>query len=152
MNTLQARNEAIIDAPVSTIWTIITDINALPKVNPGIITAKGRMDVLYETRTCEIMNRGKRGTMVEKLIEFIPNKQTVWTIESDTMGMKKMLHDTRFVLNLESVNEKQTRVISETYYRPANLLAKIMNKLKMKKMISKAQEQILANLQSLIAK
>jgi hypothetical protein len=149
MNQLQARNELIIDAPVERLWAIITDINVLHKVNPGVVKASGRMDIQGEKRTCEIDNKGKKGTMVERLIELVPGKKTVWTIEKDTMGMSKMLRDTRFVFYLEKMNDRQTRVINETYYKPANILAQVLNVLLMKRMISKAQEQILANLKSL---
>jgi uncharacterized protein YndB with AHSA1/START domain len=80
MSPLQARNEAIINAPVSSVWAIITDINLLPQINPGVIKASGRMDKQGETRTCEMDNRGKRGTMTEKLVELVPEKKTVWAI------------------------------------------------------------------------
>lgn len=149
MSKLQARNETVINAPVGDIWALITDINALHKVNPGVIKASGRMDKQGETRTCDIDNKGRKGTMTEKLIELVPEKKTVWTIESDTMGWSKMLKDTRFCFNLEKLGDSKTKVVTETYYTPANLMAKIMNGLMMKKMISKAQEQILTNVKSL---
>ena len=152
MNTLQARNEAVINAPVESLWALLTDINSLHKINPGVIKASGRMDRQGETRTCEIENNGRTGTMIERLIELVPQKKTVWAIESDTMGMSRMLNDTRFVFNLEQLNEKQTKVINETYYQPTNLVAKIINGLMMKRMIRKAQEQILFNLRSLTEK
>ena len=50
MSKLQARNEAIINAPVSKIWSLITDINQLHKVNPGVIKATGSMNQLNGTR------------------------------------------------------------------------------------------------------
>jgi hypothetical protein len=152
MSKLQARNEAIINAPVSSIWGVITDINLLHKVNPGVINASGRMDKQGETRTCDIDNKGRKGTMTEKLIELVPENKTVWTIESDTMGMSKMLRDTRFIFNLEKLGNNKTRVTNETYYEPANLIAKIMNAIMMKRIICKAQEQILTNIKSITEK
>jgi hypothetical protein len=152
MSKLQARNEAIINAPVGSIWAIITDITMLHKVNPGVVKATGRMDKQGETRTCNIDNKGRKGTMTERLIELVPEKKTVWTIESDTMGMGKMLKDTKFIFNVEKISDTQTKVVNESYYQPANLIAKIMNGLMMKKMIGKAQEQILNNLKSLTEK
>lgn len=152
MSKLQAQNEAIINAPISSVWAIITDISVLHKVNPGVISANGRMDVLGETRTCQIDNKGRKGMMTEKLIEFVPEKKTVWAIQSDTMGMSKMLKDTKFVFNLEKISDSKTKVVNETFYQPANLIAKIMNTLMMKKMIGKAQEQILINIKSLTEK
>ncbi|HEY1870060.1 MAG TPA: SRPBCC family protein [Chitinophagaceae bacterium] len=149
MSKLQARNEAVINAPIGSIWSIITDINFIHKINPGVIKATGSMNKLNGTRTCEINNRGRKGTMIEKLIELVPEKKTVWSIETDTMNMSKMLKDTRFCFTLEKLSDTKTKVINETYYQPANIIAKIMNGLMMKKMISKTQEQILNNIKSL---
>lgn len=152
MSKLQVRNEVIINAPVSSIWAIITDINVLHKVNPGVIKASGRMDKQGEIRTCQIDNNGRKGTMTEKLVELVPEKRTVWTIESDTMGMSRMLKDTKFVFNLEKLEDNKTKVINETYYHPAGFFAKIMNGVMIRKMIGKAQEEILSNIISLTEK
>jgi len=152
MNTLQVRNEIIINAPISSIWSVITDIDLLHKVNPGVIKASGTMDKLNATRTCDISNRGKIGTMTERLIDLEQEKRTVWTIESDNMGLSKMLKDTRFCFHLQKINDTQTKVTNETWYQPANLMARILNAIMMKKMISKAQEQILNNLKTLTEK
>jgi len=152
MLQLQARAEAVINAPIGAIWSVITDINVLHKVNPGVIRATGSMNRLNGTRTCEIDNKGRKGTMTEKLIELVPETKTVWTIESDTMGMSKMLKDTRFCFTLERVSDTKTKLINETWYRPANIIAKIMNRVMMKRMILKAQETILSNIKSLTEK
>lgn len=152
MSKLQARNEAIINAPVSSVWAIITDINVLHKINPGVIKASGRMDKQGETRTCEMDNKGRKGTMTEKLIELVPEKKTVWAIESDTMGMSKMLRDPRFCFYLEKIGDNKTKVINESYYEPATFVAKIMNVIMMKKMMGKIQGQILNNIKTLAEK
>ena len=149
MSRLQARNEVIINAPVNKIWAIITDINLLPKVNPGVLSASGRMDVQGATRTCEFNNRGRKGTMTEKLVELVPEKKTVWTVESDTMGMSKMLKDPRFCFYLEKLGDRKTKVVNESYYQPANVKATIMNSLMMKGKMKQIQAKILSNLKSL---
>jgi uncharacterized protein YndB with AHSA1/START domain len=149
MSTLQAKNETIVDAPIARVWAIVTDISLLPKINPGVIKASGTMNELNATRTCEIDNKGRKGRITEKLVELIPEKRTVWKVESDTMGMSKMLQDTEFFLTLEKVTDSRTRVTAETHYTPANLLARVMNGLMMKKMFAKAQDEILHNIQTL---
>lgn len=149
MSKLQVKNEAVIDAPIASIWSVITDISVLHKVNPGIIRATGRMDTQGELRTCEIDNKGKKGTMTERLIEMVHEKKTVWTIENDDMGFGKILKDTRFVFNLEKIGDSQTRVTSETYFTPSNFIAGILSVLVIKKNIRKAQYQILNNLKNL---
>jgi len=152
MSKLQARNETVINAPISAVWTIITDINLLPKINPGVISATGRMDKQGETRTCQMNNNGRKGTMTEKLIELVPEKKTVWTIENDSMGMGKMIRDPRFCFYLEKLDENKTKVINESYYDPANLIVKIMNALMMKKKMGQIQAQILSNIKSIAEK
>lgn len=149
MSKLQARNETTINAPASKVWGIITDINVLHKINPGVISAKGRMDKQGETRTCEMNNKGRKGIMTERLVELVPEKKTVWSIEEDSMGMKKMLSGTRFCFYLEKINEQQTKVINESYYVLVTLMAKIMNAMMMKSMMGKIQAKILSNIKSL---
>jgi hypothetical protein len=152
MNKLQARNEAVINASIKDIWALITDINQFHKINPGLIKATGTMNVLNGTRVCDINNQGKTGTITERLIELVPEKKTVWTIENDNMGWSKMLKDTRFCFELEMLDDSRTRVVNETYYTPANLIAGVMNFFMMRGMIKKAQTKILENIRSLTEK
>ena len=110
------------------------------------------MDKQGEMRICEFNNKGKVGTMTERLIELVPEQKTVWTIEKDSMGMTKMLKETRFCLYLEKLDENKTRVINESYYQPTNFIAKLMNSFVMKKKMGQIQEQILANIKALAEK
>jgi len=107
------------------------------------------MDQLQGTRICEINNKGRKGTTTERLVELVPEKKTVWSLENDTLGMTKMLKDTRFCFTLEKLSDSSTKVVNETYYDPANVVSRIMNGLMIKKMISRAQAQILGNIRSL---
>jgi carbon monoxide dehydrogenase subunit G len=152
MSVLQARNEAIINAPIEDVWAVITDINVLHKINPGVIKATGRMDMQGATRTCEMQNGGRKGTMTEKLVEMVPYKKTVWVIQEDTMGMGKMLVDPRFCFYLEKTGDNRTKIINESYYQPASFVVRIMNALMMKRKMGQIQEQILNNIRSLTEK
>ena len=149
MSKLQVKNEAVISAPINSIWAIITDIDLLPKVNPGVLKATGRMDKEGETRIVEISINGKNGTFTEKLIELVPEKKTVWTIEKDTMNMSNMLKDNRFVFILEKIDDNKTRVTNETFYQPANLIAKIMSALMIRRTFGKMQDNMLSNIRTL---
>lgn len=146
MSKLQARNEIVIHAPISKVWSVITDISLLPNINPGVISATGTMNKVGETRTCEMDNRGRKGTMTERLIEFVPEQKTVWTIEEDSMGMKKMLSGTRFCFYLEKQSNNQTKLVNESYYSPIGFMPKVMNVLMMKSMMGKIQSKILNNI------
>jgi len=152
MSKLQARNEKIVNAPVNRVWEVITDINMLTQITPGVLSATGRMDRQGETRTCEMQNGGQKGTMTERLIELVPRSKTVWTIEQDSMGMSKMLKETRFCFYLEQSTNGRTKIVNESYYKPANAMIRILNALFMKKKMSSIQEQILDNIKSLTEK
>jgi carbon monoxide dehydrogenase subunit G len=152
MSKLQTKCEAVINAPVQSIWEVITDINQLARLNPGVVKASGRMDKQGETRTVEINMNGRNGTFTEKLMELVPEVKTVWTIEHDTMGMHKMLKENRFVINLEKLGDNQTKVTNETYYQPANVIAWIMSALMIKTAFGKMQGQILTNIKILTEK
>ena len=68
------------------------------------------------------------------------------------MGMGKMLKEPRFCFYLEKVGDNKTKIINESYYQPANLIAKIMNALMMKKKMGEIQGQILFNIKTLAEK
>jgi len=149
MSEPQARREAVINASIGSIWSVITDISQLHKVNPGVVKATGAMNKEGSLRSCEMNNNGKKGTMTERLIELVPERKTVWLLENDTMGMSKMLRNTRFVFLLERIDEGRTKVVNETHYEPANLAARILNAVMMRKKIGRAQDQILRNIRAL---
>lgn len=149
MSKLQTKCEAVINAPVESIWAVITDIDKLTSLNRGAVKATGRMDKQGETRTVEVSLNGRAGTFNERLIELAPGEKTVWTIENDTMGIGKMLKDSRFVTILEKIDGNKTKVTNETYYQPLNFIAKIMSSLMVKPAFAKMQEEILSNLKVL---
>jgi len=66
--------------------------------------------------------------------------------------LRKLLKDKWFCLNLEKKNDGSTKVANESYYQPANLMARIMNGLIIRRTIRKAQEKILQNLKLLAEK
>lgn len=63
MSTLQARNEATVNASAARLWAIVTDIALLPKINPGVVKASGTMNSLNGVRTCEVDNKGRKGVI-----------------------------------------------------------------------------------------
>ncbi len=152
MSKLQARNELVVNAPIDRVWALITDIKQLHLVNPGVVSAHGTMNQLNGTRTCEMSNNGKKGTMTERLIELEPFRKTVWTVVEDSMGMSKMLNNTRFCFYLEKVSEHRTKIINESYYQPATIFASVLNALMMKRTMGKIHGQILSNIQTVLSK
>ena len=150
MSKLQAKNQLEMNAPVQKVWEVITDITQLHKINPGVVRATGKMNELGATRTCEMSMNGKKGVLVERLVELVPQKRTVWEMESDDMGLSKMLKNVRYHFTLEKVNDTRSRLTAESYYEPATFFGSIMNALMMKRMFSKGQDTILKNINSVV--
>lgn len=90
--------------------------------------------------------------MTEKLVELVHEQKTVWAIENDSMGMGKMLKDPKFCFYLEKIGDNKTKIVNESYYEPANLMAKIINVLMMKKKMGEIQGQILSNIKTIAEK
>jgi len=66
-----------------------------------------------ETKICEFNSKGRKGTITERLIELMRNEKTVWTMESDTMGMSKIFtHD--FVFTLKNWRQGGKRILLST--------------------------------------
>jgi len=91
MSTLQARSEAVLNASVSRVWAIVTDITLLPRINPGVIKASGAINEPNAARTCEVENKGRKAIITEKLVEFVPGKRMVWRVESDTVMLNRLI-------------------------------------------------------------
>lgn len=117
-----------------------------------MVKVTGVMDQLNGCRTCEIINNGRPGTMIERLIQLVPERKTVWTIENDSMGMSRMLKDTRFCFHLEKTGVNKTKLINESYYATVGFAGLILNALMMKRMMTKLQKQILKNIKNLFEK
>ena len=150
MSKLQAKNQLEMNAPAEKVWKVITDINQLHKINPGVVNATGTMNELGGTRNCEMSMRGKKGVLVERLVELVPEKRTVWEMVSDDMGLSKMLKNVRYHFTLEKISDSKSLLTAESYYVPATFFGSIMNALMMKKMFSKGQDTILKNINSIV--
>lgn len=152
MSQLQVQDEMILNAPLKDIWAVITDIKLLPKVNPGVVKATGSMNKQGDVRVCSIENGRRKGATRERLTELVPGKSTVWKLETDSMGMNKMMKDVTYRFELKDLGGGKTRVINQSYYQPANAVVRVMNPLVMKRMFSRIQRQILQNIKNLVEK
>jgi hypothetical protein len=108
------------------------------------------MDKLDAVRVCTIRMGKKRGSLQEKLVEFIPNKSTVWQHIEDDMGMSKMMRNITYKFELIDTGGSSTKIISESYYEPANAVAKVINPIVIKRMFHKGQRQILSNIKQIV--
>ena len=75
MSKLQARNEAVIDAPIATIWSVITDITVLHRINPGVVRATGAMDQLQRLEPARSITKGGKAPQQNGWWNWSPKRE-----------------------------------------------------------------------------
>jgi uncharacterized protein YndB with AHSA1/START domain len=124
------------------IWGVIADSALLPQW-AGVVT-----DITYlgegeegvgMTRRCNVELGGRRGTMTERCVEFVPDRRAGYVVDDDTLGFTRMLVDYGFTITLEPRSDRATALRIDTYYTPRSALYTLLNRLvlrqRMRKMV-----------------
>ena len=99
------------------IWSVIADSTLLPQW-AGVVT-----DVTYlgeeqegvgMTRQCNVELGGRKGTMTERCVEFVPNRRASYVVDEDTLGFDRMLVDYGFTITLEPRSDRTTALRIDT--------------------------------------
>lgn len=131
---VQGQDETIVDAPVETIWPLISDSKRLLDWGPPVrgITVMGPLgqtEGLGSYRRVDAEFDGQRGYFIEKRIEHIEGKKMAVHIEEENFGIFRMITDVGSSLELEAVGPNKTRVIFSFFHRPKGVVGHIMNRL-----------------------
>ena len=104
----QIYTETEIDAPPSTVWTILTDFDAYDEWNPLVIDADGRAAV-GERLTIRVQSTGRRpSTMPARVTVADPERTLEWVGGSRVPG----LFSGRHTLELEPLDDGRTRLVN----------------------------------------
>jgi hypothetical protein len=128
--TFQSKVRIQITASASRVWEIIDDISLIPKYHPEVgrvdfISGKTKRDVGVRYR-CNIL-KGRKGTCVEEVIEYVPNRKLSTAMPEDSWGISKMLADFVVDTTVEAVNDTSCILEFVAYYDPIGLWNKILN-------------------------
>jgi hypothetical protein len=93
---------------------------------------------------------GRRGYMVERCLESVPERRLRHVVEDDSLGFTKMFRDYSFTLLLEPRGDGTTLVTCETSYEPRGLLARLMNAVAMRRRFASVREDILRALKEFV--
>ena len=85
-----------INASLKRVWKIIDDISLIPQYHPKVgkvdfISGQSKREVGVKYQ-CNILE-GRKGSCIEEVVEYIPNKKMSTGISEDTWGMSKMFID-----------------------------------------------------------
>ena len=92
----------------------------------------------------------RRGYMVERCLESVPDRRLRHAVEDDSLGFTKMFRDYSFTLELEPRGDDATRVTCETFYEPRGMLARAMNAMLMRRRFGSVRTDILRGLKELV--
>jgi uncharacterized protein YndB with AHSA1/START domain len=149
--SLQGRSGQIIGAPPSHVWQVLQDSGRLPDWVPVVerVTEHEEHEREGSVRRCEVAMGHRRGYMVERCLESIPERKLRHAVEEDSLGFTKMFRDYTFTLELEPGSADDTLVTIESFYEPRGLLARVMNALVMRRRFASVRNDMLAGLKML---
>src|ERR671933_1346044 len=151
--TKQLERDTTVNAPVGTVYRLFMDNAELANWAPvvdAVVDERGGDDTgLGTTRTCAVTMNGKKGTMVERCVEAVPENRASFLVVDDSFGFNKMLTDYGFTAHFTATASHRTTVRIETFYTPANPVAAVLNKLAMRRKLRGVVDELLAGLRTL---
>ena len=152
MGRLQGRTEETVNASAARIWDVLVDPSRLPEWVTVVerVTAHAEREQAGSVRRCEVAMDGRRGYMVERCLESVPERRLRHAVEDDSLGFTKMFRDYSFTLELEPRGQDATLVTCKTFYDPRTISARLMNALVMRRRFASVRQDILRGLKDIV--
>jgi hypothetical protein len=129
-----------INASSKRVWDIIDDISLIPQYHPEVGKvdlisgqSKRAVGVKYQ---CNILE-GRKGSCIEEVVEYIPNRKMSTGMPEDTWGMNKMFTEFLVETTVIPQSENSTILQFEAFYNPVGLKNKLLNFLLLRRIMKK---------------
>ena len=146
----QLERHTTVNAPVKAVYRLFMDNAELASWAPAVDAVTGQHGGdetgLGATRTCAVTMNGKKGTMVERCAEAVPDTRAAFLVVDDSFGFSKMLTGYGFTAHFTPTASGQTTVRIETFYTPANPAAAALNRLVMRRKFRGVVDKLLGGL------
>ena len=146
----QLERDTTVNAPAHVVYQLFMDNAELASWAPAVdavIDERGGDDTgLGATRTCAVTMNGKKGTMVERCVEAVPETRASFLVVDDSFGFSKMLTGYGFTARFTPAASEQTTVRIETFYTPAGPAAAVLNRLVMRRKFRSVVDELLRRL------
>ncbi len=144
---LQGEDDIVIDAPIATVWRLISDSQELERWGPPVrhVTVLDLPEILGSRRIVVAEFRPGGGAVTASESPRIAKKQTAhfeerrtdhiegrkvgYHIEKEDIGMFRVISDVGYTTELEALNQESTRVTWRFFHRPRGLMGTLMNRL-----------------------
>ncbi len=149
----QLDRRTTVDAPIGLVYRLFMNnaelANWAPVVDAVTHEHGGDDTGLGATRTCAVSMNGRKGTMVERCLEAVPETRASFLVVDDSFGFHKMLTNYGFTAHFAATASAATTVRIETFYTPANPIAAVLNTLVMRRRFRHVVDGLLAGLRAL---
>jgi uncharacterized protein YndB with AHSA1/START domain len=137
-----------IEAPPVRVWEVLEDASRLPEWVPVVeqVAAHAQRERPGTVRRCHVTMGGKRGYIVERCLEAVPERTLRHAVEDDSLGFVRMFRDYSFALELEPRGDGATMVTCTTFYEPRTVVVRAMNALLMRRRFARVRADILGGL------
>ena len=146
----QLERATTVDAPVAVVYRLFMDnaelANWAPVVDAVLDDVGGDDAGLDATRTCAVTINGRKGTMVERCVEAIPDTRASFQVVADSYGFNRTLRDYGFTAHFTPTPDDRTVVRIETFYTPANPATTVLNVLVLRRRMRTVVDDLLGGL------
>lgn len=149
LGELQITETIEINQTAEAVFAIIDNTSHLENWAPAVqkvVEWSATGEQIGAVRRCEAALGGKTGTMVEKVIAREEGRSLTYGVIEESFGMTKILKNYGFKLSLQPEGAKKTTAKIETFYTPANIFARVLNRIMMKRQFRKVVRQLLQGL------
>jgi uncharacterized protein YndB with AHSA1/START domain len=151
--TKQLERVTTVNAPVDLVYRLFMDNKELANWAPVVDAVTGEHGGddtgVGVTRTCAVTMDGKKGIMVERCVEAVPDARASFLVVEDSFGFSRMLTEYGFTVHFTPTASSRTTVRMETFYTPATPIAAVLNRLLMRRRFRRVVDQLLGGLRTL---
>lgn len=148
----QGANERLIDAEPARIWDVLVDPARIPEYMRAVTRMESapEREAVGAARTCQVSMQGKQGRVVERCTELEENRRLTHVLDDDDFGFSKLFDGFGFAFLLEPRAGGRTLVRIEGFYRERGLASRVLNRLVMRRKLSRLRDGILAELATVV--
>jgi len=152
MARLQGHSEQTIDASPARVWEVLEDSSRLPEWVPVVasVTEHAECERAGSVRRCEVAMGSRRGYIVERCVESLPERRLRHAVEDDSLGFTRMFRDYSFTLEIEPTADNATLVTCESFYDPRGPVTRLANALLMRRRFAGVRRDILHGLKRVV--
>ena len=152
LGRMQLEREIAIDAPVSTVWEVLSDARLLPEWVPAVdevVACSADGEAVGTVRHCTVQLARRAGRIVERCVEFNPMTRAAYDLDDESFGMRRMFADYGFALNPIAEAGSRTRVRVDTYYTPRSAFYGLINVMVVRRRFRSVVDGLLVGLKTL---